>query len=198
MNDVIIFLMCNKVTVILPRIITPAVVSVSASSSYNWTETLPLQHRKRLQYRAHEAADEAALSQCAAHMPSIRCVSKCLNHVLWPLLCISCCVFCLLGQNPTCRRRYGDHQHRENVTFTKDAGMDVTRAKSQGQKKGSNSSSTANSDVILPKIVNRWQIWWKMMANMTLNVPNQELYAVIVLLHLVIVHIIFKCCSVNV
>ncbi|XP_022608620.1 protein FAM216A [Seriola dumerili] len=57
------------------------------------------------------------------------------------------------GQNPACRRRYGDHQLRENRMFTKDAGKDVeARAKPQGQRKG---SSTATSDVILPKIVNR-------------------------------------------
>ncbi|XP_044054117.1 protein FAM216A-like [Siniperca chuatsi] len=55
------------------------------------------------------------------------------------------------GQNPICRRRYGDHQHRENSTFTKDAEKDVARAKPQRQRK----SSTANSDVILPKIVSR-------------------------------------------
>ncbi|XP_051277625.1 protein FAM216A-like [Dicentrarchus labrax] len=59
------------------------------------------------------------------------------------------------GQNPTCRRRYGDHQHRENSVFTKDAEKDVARAKPQGQRKGNSSSSTAHSDVILPKIVNR-------------------------------------------
>uniref|UniRef100_A0A8C9YI28 Protein FAM216A n=1 Tax=Sander lucioperca TaxID=283035 RepID=A0A8C9YI28_SANLU len=40
----------------------------------------------------------------------------------------------------------------DNSTFTKDAQKDVARAKPQGQRK---SSSTANSDVILPKIVNR-------------------------------------------
>ncbi|KAM8761260.1 uncharacterized protein AB9X84_009011 [Acanthopagrus schlegelii] len=57
-------------------------------------------------------------------------------------------------QNPTCRRRYGDNRHRENSTFTKDADKDVTRAKPQGQRRG-NSSNTANSDVILPKIINR-------------------------------------------
>ncbi|XP_042344126.1 uncharacterized protein LOC121944411 isoform X1 [Plectropomus leopardus] len=56
------------------------------------------------------------------------------------------------GQNPTCRRRYGIHQHREKSTFTKNAERDVGRANPQGQRK---SSSTANSDVILPKIVNR-------------------------------------------
>ncbi|XP_031158063.1 protein FAM216A [Sander lucioperca] len=56
------------------------------------------------------------------------------------------------GQNPTCRRRFGFHQQRDNSTFTKDAQKDVARAKPQGQRK---SSSTANSDVILPKIVNR-------------------------------------------
>ncbi|XP_045891246.1 protein FAM216A [Micropterus dolomieu] len=55
------------------------------------------------------------------------------------------------GQNPTCRRKYGDHHHRKNSTFTKDAEKDVARPKPQGQRK----SSTANSDVILPKIVKR-------------------------------------------
>lgn len=114
-----------------------------------------MQYSKRLQYRAHEAADEAALSQCAAHMRPIRCVSKCLKRELWPLPPISCCVLYLPGQSPTCRRRYGDHQQRENSTITKDAEKDVARAKPKGQRK---SSSTANSDVILPKIVNRWQI----------------------------------------
>lgn len=93
-------------------------------------------------------------------MCSIRCVSKCLSRDLPALSSISCCGLYLLGQNPTCRRRYGDYRHRENSTFTKDAEKDVTRAKPQGQRK-SNSSNTANSDVILPKIVNRWQ----MMAN---------------------------------
>lgn len=73
----------------------------------------------------------------------------------WTLLCISCCVLYIPGQNPTCRRRCGDHQYKENGTFTKDAEMDVTRTKQQGQRKSNNSSSTANSDVILPKIVNR-------------------------------------------
>lgn len=113
-----------------------------------------MQHSKRLQHGAHEAADEAALSQRAAHMCSIRCVSKCLSRDLPALSSISCCGLYLLGQNPTCRRRYGDHRHRENSRFTKDAEKDVTRAKPQGQRK-SNSSNTANSDVILPKIVNR-------------------------------------------
>ncbi|KAL7390816.1 hypothetical protein ABVT39_000008 [Epinephelus coioides] len=45
---------------------------LTASSPYSWTETLPVQYSKRLQYRAHEAADEAALFQCAAHMCSVR------------------------------------------------------------------------------------------------------------------------------
>ena len=70
LNEItVIFLTCNKVSV---------TVSVSASRPYSWTETLPLQHSERLQHRAHEAADEAALSQCAAHMRSVRCVSTCL------------------------------------------------------------------------------------------------------------------------
>ncbi|XP_028432989.1 protein FAM216A [Perca flavescens] len=56
------------------------------------------------------------------------------------------------GQNPTYGRRFGFHQQRDNSMFTKDAQKDVARAKPQGQRK---SSSTANSDVILPKIVNR-------------------------------------------
>ncbi|XP_049435143.1 protein FAM216A-like [Epinephelus fuscoguttatus] len=56
------------------------------------------------------------------------------------------------GQNPTCRRRYRIHQHRENSTFTKDAEKNVARSNPQGQRKR---SSTANSDIILPKIVNR-------------------------------------------
>ncbi|XP_040898724.1 protein FAM216A-like isoform X2 [Toxotes jaculatrix] len=56
------------------------------------------------------------------------------------------------GQNPTCRRRYGDHQH-ESSMLTKDADKDEeARAKPLGQRKG---SSTANSDVIFPKIVNK-------------------------------------------
>lgn len=71
-------------------------------------------------------------------------------HLSHAVMCV--CVY-LQGQNPTCRR-YGEHQHRENSTFTKDAGKDVeARAKPQGQRRG---SSTATSDVILPKIVNRW------------------------------------------
>lgn len=128
----------------------------SASSPHSWTETLPLQHCKRLQHGAHEAADEATLPQCVALMCSGRCVSRCLTGELGPLLCISCCVLYIPGQNPTRRRRCGDHQYRENGTFTKDAEMDVTRAKQQGQRKSNNSSSiSANSDVILPKIVNR-------------------------------------------
>uniref|UniRef100_A0A4W6G7V5 Family with sequence similarity 216 member A n=1 Tax=Lates calcarifer TaxID=8187 RepID=A0A4W6G7V5_LATCA len=52
------------------------------------------------------------------------------------------------------KRRYGDHQRGENSSFIKDAEKHVEkRPKPQGQRKGS--SSTANSDVILPKIVNR-------------------------------------------
>ncbi|XP_031705607.1 protein FAM216A-like isoform X2 [Anarrhichthys ocellatus] len=58
------------------------------------------------------------------------------------------------GQNPSCRRRFGIHQHRDDSTLSRDAEKDVARAKPQGQMK-SRSSSTANSDVLLPKIVNR-------------------------------------------
>ncbi|XP_062418472.1 protein FAM216A [Pungitius pungitius] len=56
-------------------------------------------------------------------------------------------------QNPTCRRRLGIQQHREDSTLAKDAEKDVARAKPQAQRK-SRSSSTAHSDVILPKIMN--------------------------------------------
>ncbi|KAK5910425.1 hypothetical protein CesoFtcFv8_004260 [Champsocephalus esox] len=51
------------------------------------------------------------------------------------------------GQNPPCSRRLGTHQRGENKT--KDAVKDV-RMKPQGPRKSSN-----NSDVILPKIINR-------------------------------------------
>ncbi|XP_023253564.1 protein FAM216A isoform X1 [Seriola lalandi dorsalis] len=75
------------------------------------------------------------------------------SNINFDLHYLSHIVFCLPGQNPACRRRYGDHQQRENRMFTKDAGKAVeARAKPQGQRKG---SSTATSDVILPKIVNR-------------------------------------------
>lgn len=86
-----IFLLCNKVTVIPPCVITLTLVSTSAPCSHSWTETLPLQHSKCLQYRAHEATDEAALSQRPAHMCSHRCVSKSLKHQLWRLPSVSCC-----------------------------------------------------------------------------------------------------------
>nr|XP_019949230.1 PREDICTED: protein FAM216A [Paralichthys olivaceus] len=58
------------------------------------------------------------------------------------------------GQSPSCR---GGHQRGDSSTLTQDAGKDVeARAKPQGQRKGSSSSgSSANPDVILPKIVNR-------------------------------------------
>ncbi|XP_019119967.2 protein FAM216A [Larimichthys crocea] len=59
------------------------------------------------------------------------------------------------GENPTCRRRYWDHRHRGNGPFLKDAEKDVTKGKPQRQSKRNSSSSTANSNVILPKIVNR-------------------------------------------
>ncbi|KAK5871703.1 hypothetical protein PBY51_004566 [Eleginops maclovinus] len=52
------------------------------------------------------------------------------------------------GQNPLCRRRLGTHQRGENNL--KDAEKDGARTKPQGQRK-----SSSNSDVILPKIVNR-------------------------------------------
>uniref|UniRef100_A0A3B4ZRY6 Uncharacterized protein n=1 Tax=Stegastes partitus TaxID=144197 RepID=A0A3B4ZRY6_9TELE len=57
------------------------------------------------------------------------------------------------GHNDTCRRKHGDRQHRDNSTFTKDAEKDTARGnKPQRQRKG---SDRVNSDVILPKIVNR-------------------------------------------
>lgn len=151
-----IFLRCNNV--ILPQTITSLLlVSVSASCPFSWTETLPLQHSECLQHRAHETADEAALSRCAARMRSVRCVLTHLKHKLWPLPSISCCVSYLPGQTPSCRRRCGDHQRGENSRFTKDAEKNVeARAKPQGQRRSSSGSSTANSDVILPKIVNTW------------------------------------------
>ncbi|XP_028269962.1 protein FAM216A-like [Parambassis ranga] len=49
------------------------------------------------------------------------------------------------GQNDTCRRKHGDHQHREDGT------KDAEKA-NMPQRKGSNRT---NSDVTLPKIVNR-------------------------------------------
>uniref|UniRef100_A0A8C2Z441 Uncharacterized protein n=1 Tax=Cyclopterus lumpus TaxID=8103 RepID=A0A8C2Z441_CYCLU len=49
---------------------------------------------------------------------------------------------------------FGNHQLREKSTLTKDVEKDVARAKPQGQWK-SRSSSTAHSDGLLPKIVNR-------------------------------------------
>uniref|UniRef100_A0AAQ4QYS9 Uncharacterized protein n=1 Tax=Gasterosteus aculeatus aculeatus TaxID=481459 RepID=A0AAQ4QYS9_GASAC len=57
------------------------------------------------------------------------------------------------GQNPTCRRRFGIQQLRDDSTLTKGAETDVARAKPRAQRK-SRSSSTAHSDVILPKIMN--------------------------------------------
>jgi len=83
-------------TVVLPHTIRSGVVSVSASSPYSWTETLPLQYSKRLQHSAHEAADEAALSQCAAHVRTTRCVSKCLSSVTFDRSRSSPDVFCIL------------------------------------------------------------------------------------------------------
>lgn len=125
---------------------------------------LPLQYSKCLQYRAHEAADEAALSQSAAHLCSVRCVFKTLSYEFGPLPSISCCALSPIGENPTCRRRYWDHRHRGNGPFLKDAEKDVTKGKPQRQSKRNSSSSTANSNVILPKIVNRWQIKCQMVS----------------------------------
>uniref|UniRef100_A0A3Q1IDQ7 Uncharacterized protein n=1 Tax=Anabas testudineus TaxID=64144 RepID=A0A3Q1IDQ7_ANATE len=63
---------------------------------------------------------------------------------------------CAQSGTPSCRRRCGDHQRGEKSRFTKDAEKNVeARAKPQGQRKSSSGSSTANSDVILPKIVTR-------------------------------------------
>lgn len=82
------------------------------------------------------------------------CVSESLSHVFKSLryfFPLYAAVFTLPGQTPPCRRRNRPHQCRGDV---KDAGMDVTRTKPQGQKK--DGGSTADSGVKLPKIVNRW------------------------------------------
>lgn len=53
-----------------------------------------------------------------------------------------------LDRTPSAEGDMGDHQHREHI---KDAVMDVTRTKLQGQKK----SGAVNSEVTLPEIVDR-------------------------------------------
>lgn len=69
------------------------------------------------------------------------------SNVNRSLASISCHALLLLGQNDTCRRKHGDRQHREDGT------KDAEKANMpQRQRKSSNRT---NSDVTLPKIVNR-------------------------------------------
>lgn len=97
----------------------------------------------------------STISMCCTHAFSqVRIYTKCLQLEVWQLISISWCVLCLTGQNATCRRRYGDHQDREKSMCRRDADKHVEARTKQVQKK----SSTANSDVILPKIVKGWQI----------------------------------------
>lgn len=125
--------MGNKVTVILPFLITSVVASVS-SGSYSWTQMLPVRG-KCLQHRTHEAVDEG-LSQRAARICSIRCAFKCMS--------VTDLCFCRRFSpcyDLLCRRRYGESS----------AVMDVKRTTLQGQKK----SGAVNSEVTLPEIVGR-------------------------------------------
>lgn len=107
-----------------------------------------------------------ATSICCMHASSRVCIRK--PRTFKPLrsffflllffLFMPCTAFFTLpGQKPPCRWRSGPHGCRGDV---KDALMDVTRTKPQGQKK--DGGSEANSEVKLPKIVNRWQDWWQM------------------------------------
>lgn len=153
--------MSFKVTVTVPCVITPvvSVLSIQPSQLDRNATFAALQTFTAQSTWGCRWSD--IISMCCAHVFRQVCISMFIWE-LGPLLCISCCVLYTPGQNPTRRRRCGDHQYREYGTFTKDAEMDVTRAKQQGQRKSNNSSSTANSDVILPKIVNRWQTWEQM------------------------------------